>query len=158
MVFAKIQDTHRAKVTPNAVCRSMQEPSVGRPMKVREHRKHRVREKSSRKLSSELLAFTRGVWRYWMKMDSTASVNEAPSSESTVRRAPMVSAFDRNSITFGTQRLRSSADQYSSEQRRHSAESEWKLKRFYLKSSTTTDRVLIRIHIDFFFFSITLNQ
>lgn len=64
MVFAKIQEMQRAKVTPKAVCRIMQEPSVGRPMKVSEHRKHRVRAKRSRKLSSELLAFTRGVWRY----------------------------------------------------------------------------------------------
>lgn len=40
-----------------------------------------------------------------MKMDSTASVRVAPTSENTVRKAPMVSAFDRNSITFGTQRL-----------------------------------------------------
>ncbi|KAF3847618.1 hypothetical protein F7725_020646 [Dissostichus mawsoni] len=46
---------------PNAVCRSMQDHSEGRPMKVREHRKHRVKEKSSRKLSSELLALTIGV-------------------------------------------------------------------------------------------------
>lgn len=62
-VFAKMQDMHRAKVMLNAVCRSMQDQSEGRPMKVREHRKHKVREKSSRKLSSELLALTRGVWR-----------------------------------------------------------------------------------------------
>lgn len=40
-----------------------------------------------------------------MKMDSTASVNVAPSSENAVKRAPMVSALDRNSVTFGTQRL-----------------------------------------------------
>ncbi|KAL1256580.1 hypothetical protein QQF64_012125 [Cirrhinus molitorella] len=36
----------------------MHDHSVGRPMKVREQRKHRVNEKSSRKLSSELLALT----------------------------------------------------------------------------------------------------
>ena len=61
MVLANIHDMHRAKVMPKAVCRSLQDHSEGRPRKVREHRKHRVREKSSRKLSSALLALTRGV-------------------------------------------------------------------------------------------------
>lgn len=56
-----MQDMHRAKVTPNAVCRSTQDHREGRPMKVREQRKHRVRDRRSRKLSSELLALTRGV-------------------------------------------------------------------------------------------------
>lgn len=40
-----------------------------------------------------------------MKTNSTASVKLAPSKENAVRRPPMVSAFERNSITFGTQRL-----------------------------------------------------
>lgn len=40
-----------------------------------------------------------------MKTNSTASVKLAPSKETAVRRPPMVSAFERNSITFGTQRL-----------------------------------------------------
>ena len=61
IVFPRTQEMQRTKVTPNAVCRSMQDHSEGAPMKVREHRKHRVREKSSRKLSSELLALTSGV-------------------------------------------------------------------------------------------------
>ncbi|CAB1435084.1 unnamed protein product [Pleuronectes platessa] len=61
IVFPRTQEMQRTKVMPNAVCRSMQDHSEGRPMKVREHRKHRVREKSSRKLSSELLARTSGV-------------------------------------------------------------------------------------------------
>ncbi|TNN40976.1 hypothetical protein EYF80_048860 [Liparis tanakae] len=50
----------RTKVIPKDVWRSMQDHSEGAPMKVNEHRKQRVREKSSRKLSSELLALTIG--------------------------------------------------------------------------------------------------
>ena len=61
IVFPRIHEIQRTKVIPNAVCRSMQDHSEGRPMKVREHRKHRVKEKSSRKLKSELLALTMGV-------------------------------------------------------------------------------------------------
>ncbi len=61
MVFPRIQEIHRTKVIPKAVRRSMHDHSEGRPIKVREHRKHRVKEKSSRKLSSELLALTMGV-------------------------------------------------------------------------------------------------
>ncbi|TNN46992.1 hypothetical protein EYF80_042817 [Liparis tanakae] len=54
------QEMQRTKVIPNAVWRSMQDHSEGAPMKVNEHKKQRVREKSSRKLSSELLALTIG--------------------------------------------------------------------------------------------------
>lgn len=59
-VFPRTQEIQRTKVILNAVCRSMQDHSEGAPMKVKEHRKHRVREKSSRKLSSELFALTIG--------------------------------------------------------------------------------------------------
>lgn len=61
IVLPRTQEMQRTKVMPNAVCRSMQDNLVGRPMKVREHRKHRVKEKSSKKLSSELFALTTGV-------------------------------------------------------------------------------------------------
>ena len=91
MVLAKMQDMHKAKVMPNAVCRSMQDHSEGRPMKVREHRKQRVKEKSSRKLSSQLLALTRGVCRNQKKTHDTTSVKLAPNNDKAVRRAPMVS-------------------------------------------------------------------
>ena len=90
-VLASIHDIHRAKVMPKAVCRSMQDHSVGWPMKVREHRKHRIKEKSSKKLSSELLAFTRGVVRNQKKTHETARVKAAPNNEKAARRAPMVS-------------------------------------------------------------------
>ncbi|MDG2555551.1 hypothetical protein P7M41_26520, partial [Vibrio parahaemolyticus] len=60
IVFPRTHEIQRTKVMPNAVCRSMQDHSEGGPMKVNGHRKHRVREKSSRKLSSELLALTIG--------------------------------------------------------------------------------------------------
>ncbi|KAE8295205.1 hypothetical protein D5F01_LYC06131 [Larimichthys crocea] len=66
---------------PNAVCLSMQDHSEGRPMKVREHRKHRVKEKSSRKLSSELLALTIGVCLYLKKMNATTAVMHVPNKE-----------------------------------------------------------------------------
>ena len=60
IVFPRTQEIQRTKVIPNAVWRSMQDQSEGAPMKVKEHKKHRVREKSSKKLSSELLALTIG--------------------------------------------------------------------------------------------------
>lgn len=60
IVFPRTQEIQRTKVIPNAVWRSMQDHSEGSPMKVKEHKKQRVREKSSRKLSSELLALTIG--------------------------------------------------------------------------------------------------
>lgn len=60
IVFPRTQEIQRTKVIPNAVCRSMHDHSDGAPMKVNEHKKHRVREKSSRKLNSELLALTMG--------------------------------------------------------------------------------------------------
>ena len=60
IVFTRTQEMQRTKVMPNAVCRNMQDQSEGTPMKVSEHKKHRVSEKSSRKLSSELFARTIG--------------------------------------------------------------------------------------------------
>lgn len=62
IVFPSTQEMQRTNVIPNAVCLSMQDHSEGAPMKVKEHKKHSVREKSSRKLSSELLALTIGVF------------------------------------------------------------------------------------------------
>lgn len=122
-VFARMHDMHRAKVMPNAVCRSTQDHLEGRPMKVSEQRKHRVREKRSRKLCSELLALTRGVWRNRKKTQNTSDAKAAPNSETAARRAPMVSSYDKNSITLGTHWLRSSLDQNSSGHCKHSAES-----------------------------------
>jgi len=60
IVFPRTQDMQRTNVIPNAVWRSMQDHSEGAPMNVNEHKKHSVREKSSKKLSSELLALTIG--------------------------------------------------------------------------------------------------
>uniref|UniRef100_A0A0E9RJ99 Uncharacterized protein n=1 Tax=Anguilla anguilla TaxID=7936 RepID=A0A0E9RJ99_ANGAN len=45
-----------------AVWRSMQDHDVGSPMNTSAHRKHRVRESRMKKLSSELLTFTIGVF------------------------------------------------------------------------------------------------
>lgn len=61
IVFDRTHEMQSTKVIPKAVCRSLQDHSDGAPMKVIEHKKHRVSEKSSRKLSSELLALTIGV-------------------------------------------------------------------------------------------------
>lgn len=60
-VFPRMHEMQRTNVTPNAVCRTMQDHWEGWLMKVSEHRKHRAREKRSRKLRSELLALTMGV-------------------------------------------------------------------------------------------------
>ena len=60
IVFPRTQEMQRTNVMPNAVWCSMQDHLKGTPMKVNEHKKHKVREKSSRKHSSELLALTIG--------------------------------------------------------------------------------------------------
>uniref|UniRef100_A0AAV2J5F7 Uncharacterized protein n=1 Tax=Knipowitschia caucasica TaxID=637954 RepID=A0AAV2J5F7_KNICA len=91
IVFPRTQEIQRTKVMPNAVWRSMQDHSEGRPMKVREHRKHRLSENSSRKLSSELLALTRGVFLYLKKIQATMQVMNVPNKEAAVSRAPMIS-------------------------------------------------------------------
>lgn len=60
-VFDRTHEMQSTKVIPKDVCRSLQDHSDGAPMKVIEHKKQRVSEKSSRKLSSLLLALTIGV-------------------------------------------------------------------------------------------------
>ena len=102
-VFPRTQEIHNTKVMPNAVWRTMQDHSEGWPMKVREHRKHRVKEKSSRKLSSELLALTMGVFLYLKKMNATAAVMHVPNKDAAVSNAPIISSYDRNSASFFTQ-------------------------------------------------------
>lgn len=106
-VFPRIQETHRTKVMPKAVCLNMQDHGDGRPIKVREQRKQRLREKSSRKLSSELLALTMGVHLWRVKMKRTLQVQKEPSREMVVRVMPMVSLKDRNSTALGTQAVMS---------------------------------------------------
>ena len=112
-VFPRTQEIQRTKVIPNAVWRSIQDQSEGRPMKVREHRKHRVKEKSSRKLSSELLALTIGVFLCLKKMNATVAVKQAPIKEDSVRIDPMISVNDRNSVSFFSQSSLLSLDQNS---------------------------------------------
>ena len=124
IVFPRTQEIQRTKVIPNAVCRSMQDHSEGRPMKVREHRKHRVKEKSSRKLSSELLALTTGVCLYLKKMNATTKVMHVPNREAAVSSAPIISSYDRNSASFFTQASLLSFDQNSGWHRTQEMESE----------------------------------
>ena len=112
-VFPRTQEIQRTKVIPNAVWRSIQDQSEGGPMKVREQRKHRVKEKSSRKLSSELLALTIGVFLCLKKMNATVAVKQAPNKEDTVRIAPMISVNERNSVSFFLQSSLLSFDQNS---------------------------------------------
>lgn len=89
-------------------------------MKVREHRKHIIREKSSRKLRSELLARTIGVVLWQKNMQTTTQVQKEPMREITRRVMPMVSVKDRNSTRLGMQAVLSSLDQNSGRQRTHS--------------------------------------
>lgn len=120
MVFPRTHEMQRTKVMPKAVCRSMQDQLEGRPMKVREHRKHIIREKSSRKLRSELLARTIGVVLWQKNMQTTTQVQKEPMREITRRVIPMVSVKDRNSTRLGMQAVLSSLDQNSGRQRAHS--------------------------------------
>lgn len=120
IVLPRMHEMQRTKVMPNAVCRSMHDHSEGRPMKVREQRKHIIREKSSRKLRSELLARTMGVFLWQKNMQTTTQVQKEPKRDITSRAIPMVSVKDRNSTCLGMQVVLSSLDQNSGRQRTHS--------------------------------------
>jgi hypothetical protein len=60
-------------------------------MKVREHRKHRVKENSSRKLSSELLALTTGVNLCLNNTMAVMMVKQAPAIENADKIIPRIS-------------------------------------------------------------------
>jgi len=83
-------------------------------MKVREHRKHRVNEKSSRKLSSELLALTKGVSLFIKNNFATIIVRSTPNKEKNTRTIPITSVKVRNSTVFRTHSSLFSLDQKSS--------------------------------------------
>ena len=123
IVFPRTQEMQRTKVIPNAVWRSIQDHSEGRPMKVREHRKHRVREKRSRKLSSELLALTMGVSLLTMKIIDISTDKNTPKQENDVNRVPIISSKERNSVGFKTHMSWFSFGQDSGGHRKQSEES-----------------------------------
>ncbi len=81
-------------------------------MKVSEQRKHKVNEKSSRKLCSELLAFY-----YWClcsekNITNINIVRNAPSNPNIINTIPMISVNDRNSTVFLTHSSPLLLDQY----------------------------------------------
>ena len=100
----------------------MQDQEVGSPTKTSAHRKQRVREIRMKKLSSELLIRTMGVFLLWRKTPRTAMVRQAPTTAITVRDKPMAS-WDRNSTVLGMHLVPLSFDQKSSGQTVHSIES-----------------------------------
>lgn len=57
-VLLSRQEMQNTKLIPNRVCLSMHVHGFGRPMKTSAHRKQSLSDSRSRKLSSELLAFT----------------------------------------------------------------------------------------------------
>ena len=128
IVFPRTQEIQRTNVIPKAVWRSIQDQSEGRPMKVREHRKHRFKEKSSRKLSSELLALTIGVDMLTENIKITQQVHKEPSRATVVSVMPMVSLKDRKSTSLGKQAVLSTLDQNCGMHCTHSMESEEKEK------------------------------
>jgi hypothetical protein len=83
-------------------------------MKVREHRKHRVKEKSSRKLSSELLALTKGVSLLIKNKFATIIVINTPNKEKNTSTIPITSVKVRNSTVFRTHLSLFALDQKSS--------------------------------------------
>jgi hypothetical protein len=91
IVLPRTQEIQRTKVIPKAVWRSIQDQSEGRPIKVREHRKHRVKENSSRKLSSELLALTTGVNLCLNNTMAVMMVKQAPAIENADKIIPRIS-------------------------------------------------------------------
>lgn len=112
-VFPRTQEMQRAKITPKAVWRSMQDQPVGSAMKVRGQRKQRKRESSNRALSSALLALTNGVCLNARKMAVVVKVRKAPNKDTAVRMIPNVSLKDRTSTDFNMHLVLSSLDQYS---------------------------------------------
>ena len=101
IVFPRTQEIQRTKVIPKVVWRSIQDQSEGRPMKVREHRKHSFKERSSRKLSSELLALTIGVSLWTKKIMNIKIDKNTPKQQNTDNTIPMISVKERNSVGFG---------------------------------------------------------
>lgn len=69
-------------------------------MKVREHKKHRVKEMSSRKLSSELLAFISGVSFLIKNRAATIKLRRTPKKVKNTIIFPINSVKERNSIFF----------------------------------------------------------
>lgn len=69
-------------------------------MKVREHKKHRVKEMSSRKLSLELLAFTNGVSFLIKNRAATIKVRRTPKKVKNTIIFPINSVKERNSTFF----------------------------------------------------------
>ena len=116
---------------PKAVWRSIQDQSEGRPIKVREHRKHRVKEKSSRKLSSELFALTTGVNLCLNNTMAVMMVKQAPAIENAAKIIPKISLKERNSTNLGRQKFFSALDQNSLGQGEQSDESGERHKSLY---------------------------
>lgn len=124
IVFPRTQEMQRTKVMPNAVCRSMQDHSDGAPMKVSEHKKHKVSEKRSRKLSSELLALTIGEFLWRKNTAAVTMARQAPPSENAAKMIPRTSWKERNSTGFGRQVSLCAFGQNSSGHGTQSGESE----------------------------------
>lgn len=91
IVFPRMQDRQRENAMPNAVWRSPQDQDVGCPIKANAHRKQSHSELRIRKLSSELLALTRGVCRLMANIKATASVKQDPSRATASKVMPIVS-------------------------------------------------------------------
>jgi hypothetical protein len=92
-------------------------------MKVREHRKHKVKEKSSRKLSSELLALTIADALCWKNTMAVRMVKQAPTTEHTAKIIPRTSCIERNSTGLGRHNFFPSFGQNSLGQGKQSEES-----------------------------------
>lgn len=123
MVLPRTHEMQRTKVMPNAVCRSMQDHSDGRPIKVREHRKHSFNDSRSRKLSSELFAFTIGVSLCIKKMIVVRRDRKTPKQPNPLRSAPVISLYERYSEGLGIHWFFWSFGQSSGRQLKQSRES-----------------------------------
>ena len=93
-------------------------------MKVREQRKQRVREKSNRKLSSELFALTIGVCLNWKKIKPIIIVKHPPNTENVTSSIPISSLNVKYSVFFKSHRVLSSFDLNSGGQDKHVTASE----------------------------------
>lgn len=125
-VFPKTHEMQRTKVIPKAVWRSMQDNWEGAPMKVSEHKKHRVKEKSNRKLNSELFALTIGEALWWKNTAAVITARQAPPTENAARMIPRTSVKERNSTGLGKQAFLFGLGQKSSRQGTQSGESKGK--------------------------------
>lgn len=103
MVLTSMHEIHRTKLIPNAACRARHVHGEGRPTNTSEQRKQSLKDNSSKKLISELLALTMGVLLKRKKIHVITVATATPKRDKDMRMIPMISWYERNSSMPATQ-------------------------------------------------------